>query len=83
MVGDEQPLTAREWVDLPGPTKKRTRAQRWDLLRNWVLGNGLLDSLPDTHGMSAGEKAQDCKRPGDSDENIPCNKMVRVVQTSA
>ncbi len=58
MVGDEQPLTAREWVELPGPTKKRTQAQRWDLLRNWVLGNGLLESVPDTHGMSAGEKAE-------------------------
>ncbi len=58
MVGDEQPLTAREWIELPGPTKKRTQAQRWDLLRNWVLGNGLLDSVPDTHGMSAQEKSE-------------------------
>src|SRR2546425_5054625 len=58
MVGDEQPLTAREWVELPGPTKKRTQAQRWDLLRNWVLGNGLLESVPDTHGMSAEKKVE-------------------------
>jgi len=58
MVGNEQPLTAREWVELPGPTKKRTQAQRWDLLRNWVLGNGSLESVPDTHGMSAEKKAE-------------------------
>ncbi len=58
MVGNEQPLTAREWVELPEPTKKRSQAQRWDLLRNWVLGNGLLESVPDTHGMSAEKKAE-------------------------
>lgn len=43
MTGDEE-LTTKSWVELP--TKARSKAQRCDVLRNWVLGSGLLESVP-------------------------------------
>ena len=36
----------------------RFKAQCWDVLRNWVLRNGLLGSLPDTHELSREERAK-------------------------
>ncbi len=48
--------TAKAWVETP--SKKSSVRQRWDILRNWVAGNGLLSAVPDTHSMSEEEKAR-------------------------
>src|SRR2546427_3531234 len=48
--------TAKAWVETP--SKVASVRQRRDVIRNWVVGNGLLSDVPDTHSMSVEKKAQ-------------------------
>ena len=48
--------TAKAWVETPA--KISSVRQRRDVIRNWVVGNGLLSDVPDTHSMSDEEKAR-------------------------
>ncbi len=48
--------TAKAWVETP--SKMSSVRQRRDVIRNWVVGNGLLSDVPDTHSMSEEEKAR-------------------------
>ncbi len=46
----------KSWVELPA--KAGSQRTRKDLLRNWVLGNKLLESVPDTHNLSEEQKTK-------------------------
>ncbi len=46
----------KAWVE--NAAVKPSMRQRRDVIRNWVLGNGLLSSIPDTHSLSEEEKTQ-------------------------
>ncbi len=65
--------TAKAWVETP--SKISSVRQRRDVIRNWVVGNGLLSDVPDTHSMSDEEKARMWKtvfeavQHGDGDSN--------------
>ncbi|HEV2118666.1 MAG TPA: site-specific integrase [Candidatus Bathyarchaeia archaeon] len=48
--------TVKGWAELP--TNVKSQRQRKDVLRNWVLGNGLLSDMPDTHLFSQEETAR-------------------------
>src|SRR2546430_17275072 len=44
------------WVETP--SKIASVRQRRDVMRNWVVGHGLLSDVPDTHSLSVDEKAR-------------------------
>ncbi len=48
--------TARARVETP--SKKSSVRQRRDIIRNWVVGSGLLSDVPDTHSMSEEDQAR-------------------------
>jgi hypothetical protein len=47
---------AKAWLETPG--RKSSVRQRGDVIRNWVVGNGLVSDVLDTHSMSEEEKAR-------------------------
>lgn len=52
----EELFGARDWVEQPKP--KSSKRQRRDVIAKWVLGNGLLTSIPDSHNMPEEEKTK-------------------------